>query len=147
MFGKSAGVKNVIESLIGASTRIEGNIIFQGGLRVDGHVQGNIAAIGDQQSMLVISEQARVDGEVRASHLVVNGSINGPVVASELLELQPKARLSGNVQYKALEMHHGAIVDGTLAHIDADSRPGLKLATSSPSDPNAEPAVKQRAHS
>lgn len=131
MFGKKSGTKNTIDSLIGASTRIEGDILFQGGLRIDGHVQGSILAADDQPSMLVISEQARVDGEIHAAHLVVNGTINGPVFASELLELQPKARVTGNVRYKALEMHHGAIVDGTLTHSEESIRPGLKLAVSS----------------
>ncbi len=131
MFGKKSGPKNTIDSLIGASTRIEGNMIFQGGLRVDGHVQGSIIAVPDEPSMLVISEQARVDGEIHASHLVVNGVVNGPLIATELLELQPKARVRGNVQYKALEMHHGAIVDGTLVHSDDGGRPGPKLALAS----------------
>ena len=129
MFGKKSAAKNTIDSLIGASTRIEGHVFFQGGLRIDGHVQGNLIAATDQPSMLVISEHARIDGEIHVAHLVVNGEINGPVFASELLELQPKARLTGNVQYKALEMHHGAIVDGTLVHIDEVNRPNLKLAS------------------
>ena len=128
MFGKKSGPKNTIDSLIGASTRIEGNMIFQGGLRIDGHVQGSIIAVPDEPSMLVISEQARVDGEISAAHLVVNGTVNGPLIATELLELQPKARVRGNVQYRALEMHHGAIVDGTLAHMEEEARPVPKLA-------------------
>ena len=128
MFGKKSGPKNTIDSLIGASTRIEGNMIFQGGLRIDGHVQGSIIAVPDEPSMLVISEQARVDGEISAAHLVVNGIVNGPLIATELLELQPKARVRGNVQYRALEMHQGAIVDGTLAHTEEEGRSGPKLA-------------------
>lgn len=128
MFGKKSGPKNTIDSLIGASTRIEGNVLFQGGLRIDGQVQGNILAAPDQPSMLVISEQARVDGEIQAGHLVVNGTVNGPLVATEMLELQPRARVCGNVHYRALEMHQGAIVDGTLIHVDEPQRPGLKLA-------------------
>jgi cytoskeletal protein CcmA (bactofilin family) len=130
MFGKKPGVSSTIESLIGSATRIEGDVHFVGGLRIDGHVKGNVLADPSQPSMLVISEQARVDGEIQVSHLVVNGTINGPVCADELLELQPKARVTGNVSYKALEMHHGAIITGTLAHVDDESRPGLKLASS-----------------
>ena len=129
MFSKKSGAKNTIDSLIGATTRIEGNVHFVGGLRIDGEVHGNVLADADASSMLVISEQARVTGEIVASHLVVNGTIDGPVFASELLELQPKARVTGNVRYRALEMHHGAIVEGTLVHVDQDGeRPGLKLA-------------------
>jgi len=130
MFGKKPGVSSTIESLIGSATRIEGDVHFVGGLRIDGHVKGNVLADPSQPSMLEISEQARVDGEIQVSHLVVNGTINGPVCADELLELQPNARVTGNVSYKALEMHHGAIITGTLAHVDDESRPGLKLASS-----------------
>lgn len=128
MFGKKTGVKNTIDSLIGVGTRIEGDVYFVGGLRVDGHVKGNVIAESEDPSTLVVSEQARIDGQVSVTHLVLNGVINGAVCARDLLELQPKARLTGDVQYRTLEMHHGAIVDGTLSYAD-DARPGLKLAS------------------
>ena len=121
--------KSTIDSLIGISTKIEGNVRFQGGLRIDGQVKGNVVAEGDEAGMLVISEHAKVEGEVRAAHLVVNGEIIGPVYSSELLELQPRARITGDVYYKALEMHGGALVEGKLAH-DQVGEPVLKLALS-----------------
>lgn len=121
--------KGTIDSLIGISTRIEGNVRFQGGLRIDGQVKGNVVAEGDEPCMLVISEHARVEGEVRAAHVVVNGEIVGPVYSSELLELQPRARITGDVNYKALEMHTGALVAGKLTH-DQVGEPVLKLALS-----------------
>ena len=127
MFGRKT--KNTIDSLIGVSTKIEGNVHFKGGLRIDGHVKGNVIADGDDASMLVISEHAKVEGEVRVAYLVVNGEIVGPVYSSELLELQPKARITGDVNYKALEMHGGAVVAGKLAHGQSDE-PVLKLALS-----------------
>ena len=122
--------KSTIDSLIGISTTIEGNLLFKGGLRIDGHVKGNVVAEGEEPSMLVISEFAKVEGEVRVAHLVVNGEIVGPVFSSELLELQPRARITGDVHYKALEMHGGALVAGKLTHDLADE-PVLKLALSS----------------
>jgi len=127
MFGRKT--KSTIDSLIGISTRIEGNLHFKGGLRIDGHVKGNVIADGDDASMLVISEHAKVEGEVRVAYLVVNGEIAGPVHSTELLELQPKARIIGDVHYKALEMHGGAVVSGKLTH-DQGSEPVLKLALS-----------------
>jgi len=126
MFGQKA--KNTIDSLIGTSTTIEGNVRFKGGLRVDGHVKGNLIADPLENSMLVISEQASVEGEVRAEHVVVDGAIAGPVYCSELLELQPKARITGDVHYKALEMHGGALVSGKLTH-QQDAEQVLKLAS------------------
>jgi cytoskeletal protein CcmA (bactofilin family) len=116
MFGKSHTKAQAIQSLIGAGTIIVGNISFSGGLRIDGVVQGNIKAVEGTHSMLVISEQAKIDGEIHAAHLVVNGTINGPVYATQLVELQPKARVKGDVIYNAIEMHHGATVAGNLKH-------------------------------
>lgn len=127
MFSRKS--KNTIDSLIGAATVIEGNLHFKGGLRIDGHIRGNVIADPELSSMLVISEQAKIDGEVRAAHVVVNGAINGPVFSSELLELQTKARISGDVHYKTLEMLSGALVSGKLTH-DLAQEPVLKLAAS-----------------
>ena len=128
MFGHKD--KGTIDSLIGISTKIEGNLYFKGGLRIDGHVKGNVIAESEQSSMLVISEHAKVEGEVRVAHLVVNGEITGPVHSYELLELQPKARITGDVYYKALEMHGGALVSGKLTYGETNE-PVLKLASSS----------------
>lgn len=126
MFSKKA--KNTIDSLIGATTTITGDVHFKGGLRIDGVVKGDVIAEADEVSMLVISEHARVEGAVRVAHLLVNGEVVGPVVSSMLLELQPKARITGDVTYKALEMHGGAVVTGQLTHDGAD-QPVLKLAS------------------
>lgn len=119
MFGRKN--KNTIDSLLGVSATIEGNLYFKGGLRIDGTVKGNVIAEGDEASMLVIAEHARIEGEVRVPYLIINGEINGPVFCSELLELQAKARISGDVVYKALEMHGGAIVSGKLTHDQGDA--------------------------
>lgn len=113
MFGKSSK-PSPIDSLIGAGTSIEGNITFTGGLRIDGHVKGNVAAAGNKPGTLVISEMAKVEGEIDVAHVVVNGTIAGPVRASEYVELLPKARVTGNVAYKSIEIHVGAIVMGQL---------------------------------
>jgi cytoskeletal protein CcmA (bactofilin family) len=119
MFGgkKEHTPQKRIDSLIGVGTMIEGNIRFTGGLRIDGRVKGNVVAEGESASTLVVSEEAQVDGEINVSHLVVNGTVNGPIIAQEYLELQSKARVSGDVNYKRLEMQLGAIVRGQLAVI------------------------------
>lgn len=124
----SRKTKSTIDSLIGADTSIEGNVRFKGGLRIDGRVKGDVVAEDGEISMLVISEHARVEGQVRVAHLLVNGEVIGPVHSSELLELQPKARITGDVQYKALEMHGGAVVSGKLTHANTVEEPMLKLA-------------------
>ena len=123
--------QNRIDSLIGLGTRIEGSVNFKGGLRVDGEISGNVTALPDQASTLVLSEKARIDGEIRVSHLVVNGTVNGPVHASEFLELQASSRVKGDVHYSTLEMHLGAVVEGRLVHRSSENKAvELKLASS-----------------
>jgi cytoskeletal protein CcmA (bactofilin family) len=128
MFGKPKhSPQKRIDSLIGAGTVVRGDITFSGGLRVDGEVFGNISSADGGASTLVVSEQARVDGGVKVSHVVINGAIQGPVVASEYLELQPKARVVGDVSYKTLEMHVGAVVQGRLEHAEPGTAAVVEL--------------------
>jgi len=118
-----------IKSLIAEGSQIAGHISFSDGLRIDGEVSGNIGASEDQPSILVISESAKVLGEVTADHIIVNGTVKGPVHARQMLELQPKARIEGDVHYAALEMHQGALITGQLRPIlDSEEKPTLKLA-------------------
>jgi cytoskeletal protein CcmA (bactofilin family) len=122
MFGKRS-VAQEIGSLVGAGTTVTGDISFSGGLRVDGIVRGAVrCGEGENGGILVVSEHGTIEGEVRASHIVVSGRIQGPVHAAVLIELQPKARVQGDVQYRALEMHHGAVVEGLMVHIPAEGR-------------------------
>ncbi|HBF51470.1 MAG TPA: cell shape determination protein CcmA [Massilia sp.] len=114
MFGRNS--KSEIDSLIGLAARIEGDLCFSGGLRIDGEVHGNVLASEGPDSVLIVSEHARIEGEVRCANLVVNGYIAGSVHSTELLELQPKGRIHGDVHYKLLEMHGGALVTGKLTH-------------------------------
>ena len=118
MFGRNANRE--IDSLIGSSSRIEGDLYFSGGLRIDGQVQGKVIASNGPDSVLVVSEHARIQGEVRCGHLIVNGYIEGTVYSAELLELQPKGRIHGDVHYKLLEMHGGSLVTGQLTHQQAN---------------------------
>lgn len=126
--GKSGRPQNKIDSLIGAGTKIDGNVSFTGGLRVDGEVHGNIVVEKDQLGTLVVSEHARIEGEVVVSHLIVNGTIIGPVRVRDTLELQPCARVTGDVEYMQLEMLPGAVVQGRLIHQAESKTVELKLA-------------------
>jgi cytoskeletal protein CcmA (bactofilin family) len=118
-----------IKSLIADGSQITGNISFTDGLRVDGQITGNIHASEEVSSILVISEIATVMGEITADHIIINGSVKGPIHARKMLELQPKARIDGDVHYAALEMHQGALITGQLRPILADEgKPTLKLA-------------------
>ena len=133
MFGKKA--QPPIKSLIAQGTRIEGNMKFNEGLRIDGEVYGDIVATSEDGSLLVISEAAVVQGAIQADHVIINGTVRGPIHARELLELQPRAKIEGDVSYVALEMHQGATICGSLKPLMAgsseDEKPLLKLAAKS----------------
>jgi len=120
-----------IKSLIAEGSQIDGNISFTDGLRIDGAIVGNLFAKTDEASILVISEAATVIGEIHADHIIINGAVKGPVHARVMLELQPKARIQGDVHYAALEMHQGAIIAGQLYPLvgaEVEAKPLLKLA-------------------
>lgn len=127
MFGKQK--QPPIRTLIGEGTLVRGEIRFAEGLRVDGEIEGDVIAAEGQGSMLVVSEKARIAGKVSAGHVIINGEVSGPVRSDELLELQSKARIVGDVRYELLEMHQGATIDGELRPLKAEDKPALvKLA-------------------
>ena len=132
MFGikKGSAPQSSIDSLIGVGTRIEGNIIFTGGLRVDGEVRGNITSANGIEGTLVISEKASVEGEIAVGHVVINGAVIGPVSAAESLELLSSARVTGDVEYHQIEMQQGAVIQGRLVHQINVKNVELKLASS-----------------
>jgi cytoskeletal protein CcmA (bactofilin family) len=119
-----------IRSLVGDGMVVRGDLKFTEGLRIDGQVFGDVMAEGDGRSILVISDNARVHGRVSASHVIINGEVYGPIASTEMLELQPKARVVGDVRYELLEMHPGALVEGTLKPLKSADKPALKLAAS-----------------
>ena len=126
--GKASKPQNRIDSLIGEGTTIEGNVIFTGGLRVDGRVKGNVLTADEQPSTLVLSERARVEGEIRVSHAVINGTVVGPVHGNEYVELQAKCSVTGDVHYRTLEIQLGAVVQGRLIYQnDAKSEKVVQL--------------------
>jgi cytoskeletal protein CcmA (bactofilin family) len=131
MFNKKK--QPAIKSLIAHGSHITGNIRFTDGLRIDGEVTGDIQANDEHASLLVISESAKVLGSVTADHIIINGAVKGPVYAQNMLELQPKARIEGDVHYAALEMHQGALITGQLRPlIEGEEKPTLKLASNNP---------------
>lgn len=114
MFGFLRAAADRIDSLIAAGTRIEGEVVFTGGLRIDGDVRGNVVAAAGRGSILVIGATGRVQGEIRAERMVVSGAVAGSICVSGVLELLPGARVSGELRYGALEVQPGAVLEVTL---------------------------------
>jgi len=129
---------NTIDTLIGAKTDLKGDIVFTGGLRVDGKVRGNITAKGDGNSTLVLSENAMVTGNVTVPHIITNGTIKGNVRAAERIELQPKAEISGDVYYKVIEMSLGAVINGNLVREAVEVNKGTVTRLKSASEGSSE---------
>jgi cytoskeletal protein CcmA (bactofilin family) len=116
-----------IRSVIGEGTVLIGELRFSDGIRIDGEVRGDVIALGSEPNLVVISEKARVHGKVKAGHVIINGEVKGPVESHERLELQPCARVFGDVCYEALEMHQGASISGELRPLEAAERAALTL--------------------
>ena len=116
MFGKKTRNQAVVKTLVGGDTRVHGDIEFTGGFHVDGYVKGNVEAVDDELAILSISENGCVEGSVVVPNLTLNGTVKGDVRVTERVELGPRARVIGNVQYKLIEMAIGAEVNGKLIH-------------------------------
>lgn len=116
-FKKSVQIDSHIDTLVGHDTQIQGNMHFAGGLRVDGQIAGNVIEKREHPSTLIISENGAITGGVEASKIVLNGTIRGPVKSSVFIELQNKARIEGDLYYKSLEMHTGAVIEGKLVYL------------------------------
>tara|TARA_R110002111_G_scaffold227842_1_gene289402 strand:- start:1615 stop:2064 length:450 start_codon:yes stop_codon:yes gene_type:complete len=129
VFKKAKGKKSTvrIDTLIGQHTHIKGNVEFSGGLRIDGQITGNINAINDIDSILTLSEQGTITGEIRVPNLIINGTINGNVYAVGHVELADKANVKGNVYYRLLEMTVGSEVNGQLIRMSAENKGTLDL--------------------
>jgi cytoskeletal protein CcmA (bactofilin family) len=116
-FKKANKIDSRIDTLVGSETRIEGDMHFSGGLRVDGAIRGNVTEPAGTPSTLILSEHGKIEGAVTAAKIVLNGKVIGPVKSSQFIELQTKARITGDLHYKSLEMHTGAVIEGKLIYM------------------------------
>lgn len=118
MFGNKSnrGDQTVVDTLIGPQVVIRGDLMFSGGLYIEGAIHGKVIAEDGSPAMVTLAEQGRIEGEVRAPVVIINGTLQGDVHAAERVELAPKARVQGNVHYQVVEMSAGAQLTGRLIH-------------------------------
>ena len=116
-FKKANKIDSRIDTLVGVETRIEGDLHFNGGLRVDGAIRGSVSEQNGTPSTLILSEHGKIEGAVTAAKIVINGKVIGPVKSSHFIELQTKARIAGDLYYKSLEIHTGAVIEGKLIYL------------------------------
>lgn len=142
---KRKRTSTAIETLVGRNTTLRGDIIFTGGLHIDGTIEGNVIAEEGSSSALSLSEHGCIKGEVRVPNITLNGKVNGDVHASHNIELASHASVTGNVFYNLIEMAMGAEVNGKLVHVSeaefAKARPTVKPVAVK----DAAPAAEQKA--
>jgi cytoskeletal protein CcmA (bactofilin family) len=112
---------HAIDTLIGPQVTIQGDLVFSGGLYVEGRIYGKVIAEEGERAVLTLAEQGRIEGEVQVPVVILNGQLQGDVYAAERVELAAKARVTGNVHYKIVEMRAGATLTGRLIHVDAET--------------------------
>ena len=110
-----------IDTLIGPQVTLHGDLVFSGGLYVEGRIHGKVIAEEGAPAVLTLAEQGRIEGEIQVPVVVINGELQGDVYASERIELAAKARVLGNVHYKVVEMRAGATLTGRLIHVEAEA--------------------------
>lgn len=113
---KSKSKPQRIDTLIGAGTRIIGDVHFSGGFHVDGHIKGNIDAPPESGATLSVSDAGVVEGSVAVPNVILNGTVKGDILAHDRVELGATARVTGNVYYGLIEMEMGAEINGKLIH-------------------------------
>jgi cytoskeletal protein CcmA (bactofilin family) len=113
---KSKSKPQRIDTLIGAGTRIIGDVHFSGGFHVDGHVKGNVDALPESGATLSVSDAGTVEGSVSVPNVILNGTVTGDILAHDRVELGATARVTGNVYYGLIEMEMGAEINGKLIH-------------------------------
>ena len=116
MFKRKPSKDVQIDTLIGAKTRIHGDVEFEGGLHLDGHINGDVKGASGGHAMLQVSETGCIEGSVFAASVLVNGTVNGDIDATDRVELGAKARVLGSVHYSVIETAVGAQIYGKLNH-------------------------------
>jgi cytoskeletal protein CcmA (bactofilin family) len=106
----------VVDTLVGSNTEIRGDVLFSGGLHVDGRIKGKVLAPQGDDASLSVSETGSIEGDISVPMLTVNGQVSGNVFASDKMVLAPNARVTGNVYYNRLEVQVGAEVNGQMVH-------------------------------
>jgi cytoskeletal protein CcmA (bactofilin family) len=128
MLGKGKNKKTTrMDTLVGSQSEVSGDVKFTGGLHIEGTIKGNVIAENDGKSLVQLSENGTIEGEIRAPFIVLNGVVVGDVHGGEHVELASKARVAGNVYYNLIEMAVGAEVNGKLVHTQSSDDVPLAL--------------------
>jgi cytoskeletal protein CcmA (bactofilin family) len=118
LFRKKSGKQAAVTALIGNSTHVGRDFLsFRDGIYIHGHVELDVVGTGKSKTAISISEDGKVDGDVRAVDVYVAGTVHGDVRATGHLRLMPTARIHGDVEYASLDIADGAIVQGAARRL------------------------------
>lgn len=109
-------------SLISGNVSMAGDLEFEEGLKVSGVFKGNISHKPGTHSLLALSAEGRIEGNVSSYDALIDGTIVGDLVVEHLLELHSNARVRGNISYRQLSMENGAVVDGQLTRLGDETK-------------------------
>ncbi|MDA8095301.1 MAG: polymer-forming cytoskeletal protein [Betaproteobacteria bacterium] len=110
--GKTA-TQEGITSLLAKSARLEGNLILQEGVKIDGHFIGNLSIPEEHEHLFMLAEGGLVEGTVTVGRAHVAGRINGKLTAGSLV-LASTARVDGEIAYKSIRIAEGATINGKI---------------------------------
>ena len=116
MFKQKPNNKARIDTLIGAKTRINGDVEFGGGFHIDGYINGNVKCELGGDDILSVSEAGCIEGSVVVPNIILNGVVKGDIEASGRVELGPRSQVLGSVHYTTIETAVGARITGKLIH-------------------------------
>ena len=137
MFGRRKQTSTRIDTLLGKTANVNGDLDFSGGLHLDGRINGNVRSTAPDGGALSVSESGVIEGRVEVTNIVMNGTVNGDMCARDRLVLGGKARVNGNVYYGVIEMAPGAVITGKLIPLTEGARP----AEQPPSEADTDTAV------
>lgn len=113
--------KRGVETLIAQNTELEGKVRFTGILTIEGSIVGDVLSMEETDSVVYITVDGKVKGEVRSPDVIINGHVEGDVYATGQLVLASNAVVDGNVHYNLIEMEKGASINGNMDHIHPDT--------------------------
>jgi cytoskeletal protein CcmA (bactofilin family) len=108
-----------VNAYLGRGSRVSGKLNFDGTVRVDGHVEGEISA----QDTLIVGERAVVTATISGTTVVIKGKVTGDINAKKRVEIRAPGKLYGNIVTPSLVIHEGVIFEGQCSMGGAE---GLK---------------------
>jgi cytoskeletal protein CcmA (bactofilin family) len=105
-------------AFLGKGSRVTGKLVFEGTVRLEGHVEGEITA----QDTLIVGESAVVNAQITGTSVVVHGRVTGDVTARKRLEVRAPGKLYGNINTPSLVIHEGVIFEGQCSMGGTDTQ-------------------------